>query len=65
MFTGELKNKIDSLWDVFVAGGLKNPLVVIEQITYLMSIRDLDDMDKKYKRMCNSRLGIQEHFLRV
>lgn len=45
MITGELKNKIDSLWDIFAAGGLVNPLDVIEQITYLMFIRDLDDAD--------------------
>ena len=34
MITGELKNRIDGLWDVFAAGGLVNPLDVIEQITY-------------------------------
>lgn len=45
MVTGELKNKIDGLWDIFAAGGLVNPLDVIEQITYLMFIRDLDDAD--------------------
>ncbi|MCD8086125.1 MAG: type I restriction-modification system subunit M [Clostridiales bacterium] len=45
MITGELKNKIDGLWDIFAAGGLVNPLDVIEQITYLMFIRDLDDTD--------------------
>jgi len=45
MITGELKNKIDGLWDVFAAGGLTNPLDVIEQITYLMFVRDLDDAD--------------------
>jgi len=45
MITGELRNKIDSLWDIFAAGGLTNPLDVIEQITYLMFIRDLDDTD--------------------
>ena len=45
MITGELKNKIDSLWDVFASGGLVNPLDVIEQITYLMFIHDLDDTD--------------------
>ena len=45
MITGELKNKIDGLWDTFAAGGLVNPLDVIEQITYLMFIRDLDDSD--------------------
>lgn len=47
MITGELKNKIDSMWDVFAAGGVVNPLDVIEQTTYLMFIHDLDDSDKK------------------
>jgi type I restriction enzyme M protein len=46
MITGELKNKIDSLWDIFASGGLVNPLDVIEQITYLMFIHDLDETDK-------------------
>lgn len=45
MITGELKNKIDRLWDIFAAGGLTNPLDVIEQITYLMFIHDLDEAD--------------------
>ena len=45
MITGELKNKIDSLWDIFASGGLVNPLEVIEQITYLMFIHDLDDSE--------------------
>lgn len=43
--TGELKNKIDSLWELFWTGGLTNPLDVIEQMTYLMFIHDLDDTD--------------------
>lgn len=47
MITGELKNKIDNLWDIFAAGGLVNPLEVIEQITYLMFIHDLDDIDNQ------------------
>ena len=45
MITGELKNRIDGLWGIFAAGGLTNPLEVIEQITYLMFIHDLDDTD--------------------
>lgn len=48
MITGELKNKIDSLWEIFWTGGLTNPLDVIEQMTYLMFIRDLDDMDNQH-----------------
>ena len=47
MITGELKTKIDSLWDIFAAGGLVNPLDVIEQFTYLMFIHDLDDSDNR------------------
>lgn len=45
MITGELRNKVDSIWDIFWAGGLTNPLDVIEQITYLIFIHDLDDAD--------------------
>ena len=45
MITGELKNKIDGLWEIFWTGGLTNPLDVVEQMTYLMFIRDLDDVD--------------------
>ena len=43
--TGELKNKIDSLWEIFWTGGITNPLDVIEQMTYLMFIKDLDEAD--------------------
>ncbi len=45
MVTGELKNKIDGLWEIFWTGGLTNPLDVIEQMTYLMFIHDLDEAD--------------------
>lgn len=50
MITGELKNRIDSLWEIFWTGGLTNPLDVIEQMTYLMFIRDLDDTDNTHAR---------------
>jgi type I restriction enzyme M protein len=45
MITGELKNKIDSIWEIFWTGGLTNPLDVIEQMTYMMFIHDLDESD--------------------
>ena len=45
MITGTLKSKVDSLWEIFWTGGITNPLDVIEQMTYLMFIRDLDDQD--------------------
>lgn len=57
MITGELKNKIDGLWDIFAAGGLVNPLEVIEQITYLMFIHDLDDSDNLRAKEC-AMLGL-------
>lgn len=50
MITGELKNKIDSLWEIFWTGGLTNPLDVIEQMTYLMFIHDLDDADNLHSK---------------
>ena len=45
MLTGELKNKVDSVWEIFWTGGLTNPLDVIEQMTYLMFVHDLDEVD--------------------
>ena len=50
MVTGELKSKIDSVWEIFWTGGLTNPLDVIEQMTYLMFIRDLDDADNLHAK---------------
>ena len=45
MITGDLKNRIDQLWTTFWTGGLTNPLDVVEQMTYLMFIHDLDEYD--------------------
>ena len=47
MITGELKNKIDRLWETFWTGGITNPLDVVEQMTYLMFIHDLDAADNQ------------------
>ncbi len=44
MITGELRGKIDRIWDAFWSGGISNPMEVIEQITYLLYIRGLDDV---------------------
>lgn len=43
MLTGELRNKVDRIWDAFWSGGISNPLEVMEQITYLLFMRRLDD----------------------
>jgi len=45
VITGEIKNKIDKIWTDMWAGGITNPLTVIEQITYLMFIRSLDEKE--------------------
>ena len=50
MITGEIKNKVDSLWEIFWTGGLTNPLSIIEQITYLMFIHDLDEIDNQQSK---------------
>lgn len=44
MLTGELRSKIDAVWNAFWSGGIANPLEVIEQITYLLFLRRLDDL---------------------
>ncbi|WP_061309825.1 HsdM family class I SAM-dependent methyltransferase [Clostridium botulinum] len=43
MITGELKSKIDRIWETFWTGGITNPLEVIEQFTYFLFIKNLDD----------------------
>jgi type I restriction enzyme M protein len=44
MITGEIRNQIDNIWNDFWAGGVANPLSVIEQITYLLFIKRLDEL---------------------
>ena len=39
MITGEIKNKVDKMWEYFWTGGLTNPVDVIEQLTYLIFIK--------------------------
>jgi type I restriction enzyme M protein len=50
VITGALKGKIDRVWDAFWSGGISNPLEVIEQITYLLFIRRLDDLQTLAER---------------
>src|SRR4051794_23807938 len=44
MLTGEIRNQVDRIWDAFWSGGISNPLEVIEQITYLLFLRRLDEL---------------------
>lgn len=44
MITGSVRNQVDAIWDAFWSGGISNPLEVIEQITYLLFLKRLDDL---------------------
>jgi type I restriction enzyme M protein len=44
MLTGQIRNQVDQIWTTFWTGGVSNPLSVIEQITYLLFAKRLDDM---------------------
>ncbi len=44
MLTGEIRNQVDRIWDTFWTGGISNPLEVIEQLTYLLFIKRLDEL---------------------
>lgn len=56
MITGTLKSQIDRVWDAFWSGGISNPLTVIEQITYLLFTKRLDELHTLRERKAN-RLG--------
>ena len=43
MITGEIKNKIDQIWDTFFVAGITNPITVLEQMTYIFFMKLLDD----------------------
>lgn len=58
MITGELKSKVDSIWDTIWTGGITSPITVLEQITYLMFMKLLDDNQLKAEAGANA-LGIK------
>ena len=51
--TGDLKSKIDNVWDAFWSGGIANPLEVMEQITYLLFIKGLDESHIREENKAN------------
>lgn len=57
MITGELKNKVDSIWDTIWTGGITSPITVLEQITYLLFMKLLDDNQLKAEANANA-LGV-------
>ena len=61
MITGALKSKIDSIWDTMWSGGISNPLSVIEQLTYLLFIKRLDELHTlKERKAARTSTPIQE-----
>ena len=57
MITGEMKNKVDAIWDTIWTGGVTSPITVLEQISYLMFMKLLDDNQLKAEGTANS-LGV-------
>src|SRR5688572_10349907 len=57
MLTGEIRNEVDQIWNAFWSGGIANPLEVIEQITYLLFLRRLDDLQLLEENR-STRLGV-------
>jgi len=53
VITGELKSKIDAVWNDFWSGGISNPLEVMEQLTYLLFIKGLDERHTLAERKAN------------
>lgn len=50
MITGGLRNKVDRIWETFWTGGITNPLDVIEQFTYLLFIKQLDELEVEVQK---------------
>lgn len=53
MITGEIKSQVDKIWEAFWTGGVSNPLTVIEQFTYLLFIRRLDELQTLEENKAN------------
>lgn len=50
MITGELKTQIDGIWNTFWTGGISNTITIVEQLTYLIFIKDLDETETRNER---------------
>ncbi|MEI2456738.1 class I SAM-dependent DNA methyltransferase [Lysobacter firmicutimachus] len=53
MITGTIKNQVDQIWNAFWSGGISNPMEVIEQMTYLLFIKSLDELHTKEEKKAN------------
>lgn len=57
MITGSVKSQVDRVWDAFWSGGISNPISVIEQFTYLLFMKQLDE---RQARLDNNRTKAAE-----
>ena len=55
MLTQELKSQINKLWDKFWSGGISNPLSAIEQMSYLIFMKRIEDLDNRNKSLAEAR----------
>lgn len=70
MITGEIKSQIDQIWNTFWTGGVTNTITIVEQLTYLIFIRDLDEREMSNERKAKRGLSTdapifgenQQHF---
>ena len=68
MITGELKSQVDKIWEAFWTGGISNPLTVIEQFTFLLFLRRIDELDVRrcftdIKDVLNDRVQDVDYFI--
>ena len=66
MITGDIKNRIDGIWDTFWTGGITNSITILEQMTYLFFMKMLDDaqVKKEAAAKCAIRQPALEDFRR-
>jgi len=62
MITGELKSQIDQIWNTFWNGGISNTITIVEQLTYLMFIKDLDETETRNESMAKRGIKVNSIF---
>ena len=66
MITGELKSQVDKIWEAFLTGSTSNPLTVIEQFTFSLSLRRLDErqlLEEKKVNIIGKKWGTAEELI--
>lgn len=61
MITGAIKSRVDQIWNAFWSGGISNPMKIIEQMTYLLFIKRLDELQTvKERKAARTGQGVKE-----